>query len=367
MSTVHLRKRKGKNGHSFLALEFYPPYFDPKTRKTIRYEFLHMSVYTNPETPDQRRYNADVMRVAEAIRCKRTVSIANLEYGFFDKARLNEDFVKYFQDISKSKNQHWRISCRYFETFVHGKCKCKDVTVRLAEDFRDFLLTTKSIHRIHKNVKPLHPNTAAKYYCLFRTALRLAYRDGMLKENVNEFLDYLPTKSTTREFLTLDEVKRLNATPCMYDVLKNAAMFSIFTGLRFSDIRKLDWEDVKVAPDGKPCLSIEIQKTREKAVIFVSDEALSYCGERRERGLVFPFLRESMTKMLTPWLQSAGISKHITFHCFRHTNATLLASMGVDIYTVKDQLAHSHVKTTEIYAKLVDSRKRIASEMISLK
>lgn len=369
MSTVHLRHKKGKKGHTYLYLEFYPPFFNPRTRKTLRYEFLHLSIYTEPKNPIQKNYNSEMLKVAEAIRCKRAVSIANMDYGFFDKQVMQNDFIEYFREKVKAKNQQWTYTCNYFSDFVHGKCKFSDITVKLAEDFREYLMNATSISSVHKSKVTLSRNTSSKYFSLFRNILRQAYKEQFLKINVSDYLDYIPREQAEiRQFLTMDEVRILYNTPCVYDILKNAAMFSIFTGLRFSDIYDLDWSHITTAPDGKPCIVKQIVKTRRNATIYISDEALQFCGERKEEGRVFPYLRKSMTKApLHNWIKRSGIQKHITFHCFRHTNATLLASSGINIYTVKDQLVHTHVNTTEIYAKLLDTNKRAAAEAITLR
>ncbi|WP_245895588.1 tyrosine-type recombinase/integrase [Flavobacterium album] len=66
------------------------------------------------------------------------------------------------------------------------------------------------------------------------------------------------------------------------------------------------------------------------------------------------------------WVQAAGITKHITFHCFRHTYATLQIAGGTDLLTVSKMLGHKSVKTTQIYAKVVDQRKREATDKINL-
>lgn len=62
----------------------------------------------------------------------------------------------------------------------------------------------------------------------------------------------------------------------------------------------------------------------------------------------------------------AGITKHVTFHCARHTYATLQLTLGTDIYTVSKLLGHRHLKTTEIYAKVIDERKQQAANKIKL-
>ena len=70
---------------------------------------------------------------------------------------------------------------------------------------------------------------------------------------------------------------------------------------------------------------------------------------------------------LKQWLSDAGITKHVTFHCFRHTFATLQIAAGTDIYTVSKMLTHRNVSTTQIYAELVNEKKRESANKISLK
>ena len=67
------------------------------------------------------------------------------------------------------------------------------------------------------------------------------------------------------------------------------------------------------------------------------------------------------------WLREAGITKPFTFHCLRHSAATLMIQNGVDIYTVSRMLTHSNVQTTQIYADIVDEKKRQAANAITLR
>lgn len=114
-------------------------------------------------------------------------------------------------------------------------------------------------------------------------------------------------------------------------------------------------------------MRIRTQKTDEEATLPVSEEALAFCGEREE-GLVFKTLKRSMINYpLRAWIKEAGINRRITFHCFRHTYATLLTSAGVSIYTIAKMLTHRSVKNTQIYAEVMDPNKREAANVISLK
>ena len=73
-----------------------------------------------------------------------------------------------------------------------------------------------------------------------------------------------------------------------------------------------------------------------------------------------------ISKPLERWVKASGITKHITFHCFRHTYATLQLANGTDIYTVSKMLGHTNVKTSQIYAKVIDKKKHEATEALKL-
>jgi site-specific recombinase XerD len=101
----------------------------------------------------------------------------------------------------------------------------------------------------------------------------------------------------------------------------------------------------------------------------ISDEAYEILGERKnDNDKVFAGLKKwDVDRVLPVWVAKAGITKHITFHCFRHTYATLQIFSGTDIFTLSKMLGHKSVKTTQIYTKIVDEKKREASMRISLK
>ena len=101
--------------------------------------------------------------------------------------------------------------------------------------------------------------------------------------------------------------------------------------------------------------------------------AIALCGlitllKALGKGLVFKGLTRAMTHHpLKKWIADAGIKKKITFHCFRHSYAVIQISLGTDIYTVSKMLTHKNVTTTQIYADLVNSKKRETANKISLK
>lgn len=180
-------------------------------------------------------------------------------------------------------------------------------------------------------------------------------------------MDKIEPEDVKKEYLTLDEVKQLAATPCDIPVLKAASLFACMTGLRISDILKLQWEDFEIAPDQGYCLRIRTQKTQTEATLPISNEAYELCGTPGT-GKVFKGLQRSMTQHpLKKWIKKAGINKHISFHCFRHSYAVIQISLGTDIYTVSKMLTHKNVSTTQIYADLINTKKRETANKISLK
>ena len=361
---VFLRQKPISKGRLSLYLDFYPAIRNPRTGKISRREFLGIYIFAEPKNATERDYNRTMIDKGELIRCRRQEAIINRQFGFIDRHQEDEDFLSYFREMSKKKYQKWEIVYRHFENFVNGKCTFGEVTVDLCKKFGEYLLNAKNLRIEHQ---PLCRNSVAGYFSTFRGLLKIAYRDKLLKENINDFLEKIEWEDVRKEFLTQEELIKLAETPCKQPVLKQAALFSCLTGLRISDIESLTWENIQNAPDMGWCIRIRTQKTQTEAVLPISTEALSLCGERGE-GKVFKGLSRSMINYpLKKWIKEAGISKYITFHCFRHTYATLQIAAGTDIYTVSKMLTHKNVTTTQIYEDLVSSKKRETVGRIKLK
>ena len=101
----------------------------------------------------------------------------------------------------------------------------------------------------------------------------------------------------------------------------------------------------------------------------ISEEALELIGYSPDkRGKVFPDFKDSMTQApLKNWLKNAGITKHISYHCSRHSFACLQLDAGTSIAVVQRYLGHKNVATTEVYAKISDAQKRASVGCITLK
>lgn len=284
------RRPKGKQQQA-LYLDFYPPIRVPETMRSTRRESLGLFVWTHPKTEIERQHNKETEMKAEAIRSVRVQALINEQFGFLDTRKKNGDFLAYFKKHAREKGDKWLMTYAHFEKFTSGRCTFGELTVDLCNRFRDYLTKASQLRRPHL---ALSTNSAAAYFVAFRAMLRTAYRNRMVQENVNEFLDAIPTKPTKREYLTLDEMKRLGATPCGSDVLKRASLFAFMTGLRVSDILQLDWSMRQPSPFGGQQMRFQSIKTGEWITVPLNDEIQELMGDCGDEGLVFRGLTRSL-------------------------------------------------------------------------
>ena len=363
VTKVTLRKRLLPSGKVTLYLDYYPAVRDPQTGKLSRREYLGLYIINKPRTAEERDLNKEKIATAEGIRAQREISILRGDLGFVDKETPKQDFIAYFHENLEGRDQKWIRVYDHFKNYA-GECKMEDITVDFCNGFREYLLTTGQLRH---GQRKLSQNSAAGYWSTFRTMLAIAYKEHKLKENVNDYLESIDTVDTHRQYLTMEELQALADTPCSSDVLRRASLFSCLTGLRFGDIRDLTWDKITAYPDGGHCIRLVTEKTETDASLPITEEALELCG-KPGRGIVFKGLTYDLVQReLNDWIVDAGITKHITFHCFRHTYATLLLSAGTDIYVVSKMLTHRNVGTTQIYTDVMDKDKRKAAEGLKIK
>jgi len=360
--TVTLRTRKCKNGMLSYYLDYYPAYRDMETMETIRHESLGIYIYESPKNQFQRTHNRNLSEKAETIRCMRYESIINERFGLYDKTHKKASFLAYFKKQCEKHNEKWDYVYLHFYDYVNGKCTFEEVDVPLCKGFCEYL-QDEALNRRTK--EPLSQNSISGYWSTFRGLLRIAYRNKQIPENINEFLDKVKTVEAPKEVLTLDELYRLFTTKCENALIKNAAIFSCLTGLRFSDVQALQWKNVCNYADGSKYLDFISIKTGKQNIVPINTDVEDLMGEPGT-GFVFKGLKYSMTQQpMKDWLAEAKIQKHITFHCFRHTYASLQVELGTDLYTVQQILAHSNVTTTQIYTRHAEPKKREAAQRLT--
>lgn len=374
---VKLRQKAISGNRQSLYLDFYPAITHPETGELTRREFLGLYLFDKAKNPIDKQHNKETLQVAEQIRQKRENHLNKPEiYTGYEKEQLKikergeQNFVAYFKSLADkrkaSNHDNWVSAYNYLETFTKGNLKFADLNEKFCNDFKEYLLTTKS----NKSSKTtLAQNSAVSYFNKLKAALKQAFKDGYLINNLNAKVEPIKQAETRRNFLTIAELNSLIKTDCKNPLLKRAALFSALTSLRFSDIKKLVWGEIHHSVETGYSIQFTQQKTKGVEVLPISEQAYSLLGERKEPtdkvfdGLVYSAYEN---RHLYQWIGAAGITKDITFHCFRHTFATLQISKGTDIYTVSKMMGHRDLKTTQIYAKVIDQAKREAADKIKL-
>ncbi len=290
------------------------------------------------------------------------------------KARGQADFIEYFgkqaakrhKNDSKSISVNWDRAHDLLKIFTKEKpLPFAQIDMHLIESFRDFLLKAP---RGGNKSGTISQNTASTYFTLFKAALHQAFIDSYFDVDIAAKVKGISGVESRREYLTIEELNKLAATPCEYPMLKKAAFFSALTGLRHSDIRKMTWKELSVEGDHYR-INFTQRKTGGVEYMPISEQAYLICGEPSEPDrLVFEGLQDPswINRPVKKWIEAAGIKKHITFHCFRHSYATNQLTEGTDLYTVSKMLGHTNIRTTQIYAKVVDSKKEEAAQAIKL-
>ena len=333
----------------------------------------YLKLYLVPETDAaSRAQNKQTMEAVYAIKAQRIIQITNGAAGIKKDVRAKMrliDWLKIYRDRQVSKGK--RGAKRWVQTTIfvlEGYDAGKEAT--LAEIDRqwltDFMLYLMNDYITYKGTKP-SKGTVDNYLRCLKAAFNVAVEEEIMPSNPILGLDRSHLKGTTyqREYLTVDEVKRLIDTPCRRPDIKGAFLFACFCGLRISDVRSLQWKNL-VSDGEKLYLQITQFKTRRPLSLPLNKQALRWMPERGNAGdedYIFPPLSKNMTA-LDDWAKKAGITKHVTFHVSRHTFATMELTMGADLYTTSKLLGHTNVSTTQIYAKIVNSKKEEAVSLL---
>lgn len=343
---VHINQRPVKGGGYSLHLDYRVG------GKRVR-EFLKLYLVPVRTAADKIK-NSETLRLAAEIKNRRIREL--------DSGELNVDMPKKIENVLavdylrkkvkaikvKNSRENNENMIRHLATF-RKNVTLAEINRTFYQQFVDFLLTKLSI------------NSARLMAVLLKARLHDAFIDGMIA-SMPDLYGIAPKKeSTDIEFLTLDELKALVATDAPEEV-KNPFLFCCFTGLRFSDVKALRWENIE-----NGIIVLRMRKTREMVRVPLSENARRFLPEAREKGLVFRIgPLNTLTRGLKMWAKNAKIKKRLHFHMSRHTFGTLALENGADIYTVSKLLGHKSVETTQIYAKVLDEGRKKAVDAIPL-
>lgn len=368
---IKLRKRKTKSGNTSLYLDIY-------LNGERTYEYLKL--YLIPErTRADKDKNRETLQLAEAIKSKRIVELRNGEFGFKNGFATETLFFDYYKSLcekrlgeeSRGNWGNWYSCLHHLRIYEkREKITFADITPEWVQGFKDYLESRAVAwahdkrHREKEHL--LSRNSKVSYFNKLRACLNQAFDDRIIAVNPCRGIDGFKAEEGTRMYLTLEELKKLVNTPCDYDGVRRAFLFSCLTGLRRSDILRLKWGDVFRQGDFTRIIFRQ-KKTQGQEYLDITEQAADIMGERgKNEDYIFTdvFTPDCTNKTIQNWVLRAGIDKKITFHCGRHTFAVMMLDLGTDIYTVSKLLGHRELSTTQIYAKVMDKNKQAAVQRI---
>ena len=367
---IRIRFKKLENGNQSIYLDYYKD-------GTRSYEFLKL--YLVPEVDDETKVrNSNTMQIANAIKAQRLLDTISDGTGL-SKANqrakmLLSDWMQIYKEHKEKTSRGKALinqidkTCNYLIEYKGNSITMRQVDKEFCRGFLDFLKTARK-----KNGELLSGNTTHSYYSVFNHALNMAVREEVIRYNPFEKVDIkdkIQRPESTREYLTIEEVKALISTDCKKPELKQAFLFCCFCGLRISDVYAMTWGNLQKDGDST-LLRIVVKKTNTPLIIPLSDSALKCLPERKNAKdndkvyNLFGLGGNYYNRVLKEWVEKAGITKHVTFHVARHTFATLELTAGADLYTTSKLLGHANITTTQIYAKIVDKKKAEAVNLVS--
>ena len=363
---VRLREKELANGVRSLYLDIY-------VNGKRSYEFLKL--YLIPETnPQAKVQNENTMRAANTIKLNRILEITNNKAGLKNTSirakMLLKDWMETFRQAQEQKGVKDQ---KLIHNTVHA-LTAYNINVAMRDVNRDYIIgLTNFLRNDYRSPrgKKLKDYSVINYLGCLRNALDMAVREDVIADNPIMKLsaqDKVKAPESQREYLTVEEVQQLEATDSPYPHIKQAFLFACYTGLRCSDVRSITWG--KIVKDGeKYRLHTVMFKTKRPFYIPLSKKAMQWMPERGDKTddeLIFENIPVQVnTKLyLQPWLDKAGITKPITFHCSRHTFGTMMLTLGADIYTTSKLMGHTKVEVTQIYAKIINKKKDDAVSLI---
>ena len=337
--SVKLREKEKASGEISLYLDIY----DKGKRRRE-----HLGLYLTKD----REKNKQVRRLAEDIRSKRQLELSANNYQITPQFKSQVNFITYFSEVSNESHRAWKSTLIHLKEFAGKDLPFGRIDERWLVSFQKYLLNVVS------------KNTAQTYFNKIKAALNRAKREKLILTNPADNIENIKGEEVEKVYLTFEEIQQLNDTPSDQDGIKRGFLFGCFTGLRLSDVRRLQWKHIR----GEQ-MTLRIKKTGQPEYLPLAKAALSFLGERRaDNEKVFEMGKSEggIWNSLQRWGAAAGIEKHISFHVSRHTFATLALTSKVDLYTVSKLLGHSSIKNTQIYAKIIDQKKTDAVNLMPI-
>lgn len=364
-----LLKKEVKNGTEYsLYLEYQMGYNHENGSSIRKKESLSLRLIASPRTPIERQQNKEALALAKRIRFEREQAYLENKEGYRLKRETEVNLLEYWADfVEQEKVADKRLlkaALRNFREF-------------LGEEYPLFAnyITAKNLNRdmMEKFVAYLREHHRGEgvdtYYKRFKRLINYAVDKEVISKSPCKGVT--PPKSDdilAKEVLSAEEMKQMFATHYNGEnpEIRRAFALTCLSGIRLCDVLRLTYDKVDYS---NRLLKFRQNKTKlhsssSGVTIPLNDTLLSLIGKKADDAsddLIFHLPSDTMCrKALRHWTKRAGIDKHITWHCGRHSFGTILLTNGANIKVVSSLLGHSSLKYTEKYVRAVDEQKKKA-------
>lgn len=358
---VYLRGRELKTGNVSLYL------YSNADGKVFRQTLKEMLV--PEETLALKNQNIETLNRARLEAERIDGEVSREIAGLPQKRKTNVLLTDYITMLCEQAKKEGRRSRWYeLQSLCNHVAKCNP-KIKLsnadAKFVREFIkyAETEAVDSHYTKRKPMttgvSENTRWTWCRNLKSVFQTAIRAKLISSNPFTELERKEVPHVQldrRDYLDIEDVKRLMATPCRSDAIKQTFLFCCFVGMRFGDVRTMTWREIGRDDNGLFVSTIQ-QKTNDPVKAYISKTAEHFMPERGEAAdddRVFALPNNAYcNKILKEWAKDAGIKKRVTFHMSRHTAATMLLNLDTALEVVAKQLGHRRTSTTEIYAKIV--------------
>ncbi len=351
--SVTLRKKQNADGTTSLYLDIYH-------NKKRHYEFLHNLKLDKATTPVIRQDNKERLETAQSIANKKAVEIDSTDYDITPNFKRKVDFMEYLKLYVESyTKKDKRVMLAVQSALIEfNKAKgaksvtVKDVNVSYVEDFKEYL---------QDNFKG---ETPAGYFARFKKILKKGYREKLFKEYPALDISIKKDSQIKKDILTFEEIAVLAKTDMTNKQVKNAFLFSLFTGLRWVDVKALEWGNIDLK-----ALKMNIKQSKTGVMLTTHLHASAIEILKAQKGindrLVFELpSHTACTKDLSVWVKNAEIQKHITWHCGRHSFGTNLSILNVNSFELSQLMGHTTMTYTQKYVRVAEVQKQKAIDLL---
>lgn len=355
---ITLGRKSLRNGRLSLYLDYC---FNGKRQR----QYLGI-ILDSPTDKHTRATNRAKLQLAQVLRSQKEIEYLKERYPFrttempFTLPQTTGNSIDFFSFAEEYLAQYHQKDIRLvrgvftqLRKFHTGVLLLNNITPRFCHSFLDYL---------HRN---LNGNSPVNYFKKFKMCLNACVESGLVLQNPANGIRLPQYNDVTKEILSEKELTQLALTPCRNSEVKRAFLFSCMSGLRWCDVKLLCYRNIDFAQKRLTLIQKKVAGHSSHSVLHLNLNASALyllkvqSGSSEERVFHLPS-HSYCLRMLNEWTRKAGIRKHISFHCARHTFITNLMASGANIKTAASLAGHSSTRHTEKYIHIIDTQKQQA-------